>query len=112
MEKIVVFVLLHNGLFRCTVTMLNQMQKYKCHVTYSQSQVCYFGKKDVQGSRIPLSRCPGKVKSTSGIVQKKSVLTRRESQHMSVFILEWSLENFEEIKWSYKAFKLTSFPSI
>ena len=36
-----------------------------------------------QGSRIPLSRCPGKVKSTSGIVQNKNVLTRRESQHMS-----------------------------
>ena len=66
----------------------------------------------LQGSRIPLSRCPGKVKSTSGIVQNKSVLTRRESQHMSIFVLEWSLKNFKEIKWSYKAFKLTSFPSI
>ena len=41
-----------------------------------------------QGSRIPLSRCPGKVKSTSGIVQIKSVLTRRESQHTSIFVLE------------------------
>ena len=41
-----------------------------------------------QGSRIPLSRCPGKVKSMCGIVQEKSVLTRRESQHMSVLILE------------------------
>ena len=43
----------------------------------SYSHVCTY----LQGSRIPLSRCPGKVKSTSGIVQNKSVLTRRESQH-------------------------------
>ena len=42
----------------------------------------------IQGSRIPLSLCPGKVKSTSGIVQKKSALTRRESHHMPVLILE------------------------
>ena len=40
-----------------------------------------------QGSRIPLSRCPGKVKSTFGIVQNKSVLTRRESQQISLFIM-------------------------
>ena len=72
----------------------------------------YVTNANTQGSRIPLSRCPGKVKSMCGIVQEKSVLTRRESQHMSVLILEWSLKNFEEIKWSYKAFKLISFPSI
>ena len=41
-----------------------------------------------RGLEFRFPRCPGKVKSTSGIVQIKSVLTRRESQHTSIFVLE------------------------
>ena len=36
----------------------------------------------------------------------------RVDEKWGYFVLEWSLKNFKEIKWSYKAFKLTSFPSI